>query len=136
MDKEKVRMNQSSEVIALTRGVNRFFASLPMLGDPYDGRRMELISKSAACRIAHLEDMRKARLDPWHTEQYCLRIETYVKSRVFDVLKTNRIVKARRASARAVYRGEQTEISEVDERRIEREAARELSNLWCEIIWD
>jgi len=105
-----------------------------MLGDPYDWR-IKLISKSTACRIDNLEEMKKARLSPRDIEQNWLNTENFVKRSVFNVIKTHKIVKANLQELRAVYRGEEAQIAQVDEGRIERETEREINNLWCETMW-
>jgi hypothetical protein len=128
-------MNQRFELFALKRGVNRFLDRVrPMVDKPYRGQMVQ-ISNSTALLIDNLEErVKKAELPSWATEQ--LRIETWVKGGVINILKTNRSVQAKLAEVRAVYRGEQTQRSEVDESRIERETVSEVNNLWCEIMWD
>ena len=135
MYEEKEQMNQSSEVVALRRGVNEFFARFAMLGDPYDWR-MRLISKSTAHRIDNLEAMKKAKLSSRVIEQSRLNTESFVKRSVFENIKTHKIVKANLQERFAVYRGEQTQIRQVDEERIERETELEINNLWRKTVLD
>jgi hypothetical protein len=135
MDKETEQMKQSMEFLALKNRVNRFLDCVrPMVDKPYHGQ-MVRISNSTALLIDNLEElMKKAELRSWATEQ--LRIETWIVHGVINILNTNRKVKAKLVEVRAVYRGEQTQRSEVDESRIERETESELKKLWCEIMWE
>lgn len=126
-------MNQGLELFALKRGVSKFLDRVrPMVDTHYDVQ-MVRISNSTAFLIDNLEERVKRRSYPTlATEQ--LGIERWVTSAVINILRTNRIVKAKLAENHAVYRGEKTQPSEVDENRIERETVSELNNLWCEVM--
>ena len=128
-------MNQSFEILAFKRGVNIFLDRVrPLVDKPYDTQMVQ-ISNSTALLIDNLEErLKRADLPSWPIEQ--LRIETWVTGGVINILNLNRKVKAKLAEVRAGFRGEQTQVSEVDEGRIERETVSEVNNLWCEIIWD
>jgi hypothetical protein len=134
-ERRRERMNQSFELFALKRGVDQFLDRVrPLVDKPYDGEMVK-ISNSTAILIDNLEErVKKAELPSWGIER--LRMETWVKGGVINILNVNRKVRAKLSEVRAVFRGEQTQLSEVDEGRIERETVSEVNNLWCEIIWD
>ncbi len=133
MDKEKERMNQSSDVIGRTHPINKFLDSFTMLREPHDecfDEAMEQAKKSAACRIADNEDMKRRGCHAWDIEQNRLNSEAHFKGLVCEKLTTRRIVNAGTERLRAKCRGEQAKMAEADESAIQRETESEINHMW------
>jgi len=130
MDKEKERMNQSSDVVGLNHPMNRFLISFAMLRDPHDewfDEWMEQLRKSAAYLIAHNEDMKRRGYLQRDVEQNRLNGDAFFRGFACEKLTATRIVKAGTARLR---KGEQGAMSEADKSAIQREAESEINHLW------
>lgn len=67
-----------------------------------------------------------------------LKVRESARWNAYDRVASHRIAKARLTQVRAVYRGakfgQELEIEDVDEKRIQSETLRELNDLWREIV--
>ncbi len=135
MNEGKEKMNQSSELFTLKRGVfNTFRNRVRLMVDEPDDRGMWQIFAETASRINHFEQLVKSHVDQfWTTEPELMRIEEYAKGAVAKRVSQCRILKAHLQRNFAKHSGREFQVAEVDDEQIKCETFIEVEDLWHEI---
>jgi len=127
----KTNMNKSDEYFAWRSAIlDEFLDRARPLVDPR--KKLAYMFDFPKGRIENLEEQVTNGLALRLAEYFYFQIEISAKRRVFREVVRSRIENSKQAQARAKYRGEESPIMSEDQ--VEREASRELSDLWSAAV--